>query len=218
MNQPVLAIGRNGTRWTVTTASGREQFDSVVLATPAHVTGPLLMPVDPALGHLHDIPASSAILVALLYSESIPLPEAFGFLVQQPQQGFHPALLAGTFSQKKYPHTVPSPGMSLRAFFGGKEVAIVESMEDDAIADLAQQQLRILFPKLPGAEQVFVQRWPRSLPQYELGHEERVRQIEERAIALPGLYLLGNAYYGVGLPDMVQRARRQARSIATPAT
>jgi oxygen-dependent protoporphyrinogen oxidase len=70
-----------------------------------------------------------------------------------------------------------------------------------------------LFPDLPTSWKAFVQRWPHSLPQYELGHEERVREIEQLAATLPGLALLGNAYRGVGLPDMVHRARTAAHSL-----
>ena len=55
------------------------------------------------------------------------------------------------------------------------------------------------------------QRWPQSLPQYEVGHEARVAEIEQRAHKFPGLFLLGNAYRGVGLPDMVALAQLRAR-------
>jgi oxygen-dependent protoporphyrinogen oxidase len=216
MQQPVLAIAKNSSAWTITAAAGAESFDAVLLATRAHVTRSLLLPVNRELSDLHNIPASSAVLVTLAYSKKIVLPQAFGFLVQQPQQQFHPALLAGTFSHIKYPHTTPAAAMLLRVFFGGPQISRVEKLDDDAIVELAQHQLRQLFPEIPAADLAIVQRWPHSLPQYEIGHEDRVRQIESRVSAITGLHLLGSAYRGVGLPDMVRRAREHARSAVRP--
>jgi protoporphyrinogen/coproporphyrinogen III oxidase len=213
LQQPVSTIARDSSGWTVTSAAGTESYDAILLATAAHMTRKLLLPTDYELSELHNIAASSAALVALAYSTKISLPETFGFLVQHPQSGFHPALLAGTFSHIKYPHTTPSSGMLLRVFFGGPHIADVEKMDDSAIVHLAQQQVRHLFPEMPVADLTITQRWPNSLPQYELGHEDRVLQIESRVSSLPGLHLLGNSYRGVGLPDMVRRAREQARAV-----
>jgi len=214
MRHPVLSLARDSADWIITSAAGTERYRAVLLATPAHVTRTLLFEVDRELSDLHDIPTSSAVLVALVYDGKIDLPAAFGFLVHEAGQKFHPALLAGTFSQNKYPHTTPAPAMQFRVFFGGPHISQVEELDDDAIAQLAQQQLRHLFPEIPAADLVIVQRWPNSLPQYEIGHENRVREIESHVAALPGLHLLGNAYRGVGLPDMVRRAREQARASA----
>jgi oxygen-dependent protoporphyrinogen oxidase len=67
-----------------------------------------------------------------------------------------------------------------------------------------------MLPGLPPVWQAFVQRWPNSLPQYEIGHQAAVARIEQLCSRLPGLHLLGNAYRGVGLSDMVHRAQLAA--------
>jgi oxygen-dependent protoporphyrinogen oxidase len=59
-----------------------------------------------------------------------------------------------------------------------------------------------------------VRRWPRSLPQYAVGHLERAAELEARIAKLPGLTLLGNALRGVGLPDLIRDARKAARQLA----
>jgi oxygen-dependent protoporphyrinogen oxidase len=69
---------------------------------------------------------------------------------------------------------------------------------------------RILGP-LPEPQMTVVRRWPRSLPQYRVGHLGRMAELEERARALSGLWLLGNGYRGVGLPDLIRDARAAAR-------
>jgi oxygen-dependent protoporphyrinogen oxidase len=214
LEHPVYSLAHTSSGWLVTTGEGEYPFDSVLLATPAHVSRRMLVPVDARLAQLHEVPASSGVMAALLYTGQIELPRGFGFLVEQPQPGIHPALLAATFSRHKYPHSVPPDAMLLRVFFGGTSAARVETMDDAAIAALAQQQLQAVLPGLPQHARGLVQRWPLSLPQYCLGHEERVQEIESRCAASPGLYLLGNAYRGVGLPDMVHRAQ-QLSALAT---
>jgi oxygen-dependent protoporphyrinogen oxidase len=59
-----------------------------------------------------------------------------------------------------------------------------------------------------------VRRWPRSLPQYEVGHLERIAELERLVERVPGLHLLGNSYRGVGIPDLIRDARATARAIA----
>jgi oxygen-dependent protoporphyrinogen oxidase len=57
-----------------------------------------------------------------------------------------------------------------------------------------------------------VRRWPYSLPQYAVGHLDRIAELESRLRALPGLALLGNALRGVGLPDLIRDSRQAARN------
>jgi oxygen-dependent protoporphyrinogen oxidase len=62
----------------------------------------------------------------------------------------------------------------------------------------------------PDADLSVIRRWPRSLPQYEVGHLERIAQLDQRITRIPGLTLLGNGYRGVGLPDLIRDARKSA--------
>jgi len=61
-------------------------------------------------------------------------------------------------------------------------------------------------------------RWPRTMPQYHVGHKELVERIENRAAALPNFALCGNAYHGVGIPDCVHTAEQAAERTITPVT
>ena len=87
---------------------------------------------------------------------------------------------------------------------------------EDEIISLARRQLSTLLGPLPEALFTVVRRWPRSLPQYGVGHLERMQRLEERVRAFPGLHLIGNAYYGVGLPDLVRQGRETARRVVAP--
>ena len=55
-----------------------------------------------------------------------------------------------------------------------------------------------------------VHRWPKAMPHYRVGHLDRVRTIEERIAALPGLALAGNAYRGIGIPDSIHSGEQAA--------
>jgi oxygen-dependent protoporphyrinogen oxidase len=84
---------------------------------------------------------------------------------------------------------------------------------DEVIAARTLAELRKLLGPLPDPIFSVVRRWPRSLPQYAVGHLERMAELDGLAKELPGLWLLGNAYRGVGLPDLVRDARGAAREL-----
>ena len=87
--------------------------------------------------------------------------------------------------------------------------------------DVTEQDVRDDLKRLMGitAEPLFAIRhqWPESMPQYTVGHTARVTEIETRAAAIPGLYLAGNAYHGIGIPDCVRSAKLTADKIKAAA-
>jgi oxygen-dependent protoporphyrinogen oxidase len=222
LNHPVDSILRAGPYWQISTPTGTETFRALIIATPAHVAAQLLAPLDAELARLHAIQSSSAISVALAFDQKLTLPAGFGLLIPNDPA----ALLACTFVDQKFPHRAPPNSTLLRAFFGGPNVTPLldpHTQEDDAsLAARALARLsQILAPHsaapnapLPAPSHTIVRRLPQSLPLYAVGHLARVEQIFTRAAALPSLRLLGNAYRGVGLPDLIRDARSAAQSLA----
>jgi oxygen-dependent protoporphyrinogen oxidase len=222
-NTTITAISQASTGWTVEIRSDMSDkarvipFDAVHIAVPVHIARRLLEPIDATAAALMSMPASSAIVVALGFPDatSLSIPPGFGFLVP-PQTGS--PLLACTFVDQKFPNRLPPPTLEapfprlLRAFFGGSTAdALLDCTNADLIALTRQELAQILGP-LPAASVEVVRRWPQSLPQYTIGHLERVAKLDRRIAALPGLTLLGNGYRGVGLPDLIRDARVAARS------
>lgn len=211
----VCGIARSTDAWTVQLA-GRAplQFDELILATPAPMTAALLRPLAPVAAALLPTEASSAIIVALAFEDArLPLPPGFGFLVPP---GGEQALLACTFADQKYPGRVPPGGQLLRAFFGAGSVERLATHTDDQLSELALQELRAIIGPLPEPSFRVVRRWPRSLPQYAVGHLDRMAELFSLlADELPGLTLLGNSYLGVGLPDLIRDARAAAHRIVS---
>lgn len=194
-------------------------FDHVILATSARVSARLLRPVNGLLAGLLTQEASTAILVAFAWTAmERALPPGFGFLVPAAaSRGQRPArLLAGTFVDQKFAGRVPAGGRLVRAFFGTGEAErlLRNRTSDDAIARLAFRELERILGPLPPPTIRLVRRWPLSLPQYGVGHPERVASFERRLAGHPGLHLLGNGLHGVGLPDLIRRARELAHQIS----
>jgi len=222
LREAVIKVARSDAKWRVFTTDESE-FDTVIVATPADVTRGLLSPLDSAFDELLAMDASSAIVVGLAFApeiaKSLRIPRGFGFLVPQSKAADRPSepqLLACTFVDQKFAHRAPEGGVLLRAFFGGVSAPLLLDSADDEVVDLTIQQLSALLGPLPAPSFTVVRRWPRSLPQYAVGHLERMARLEERVRALPGLQLIGNAYYGVGLPDLVRQGREAARRVVSP--
>ena len=223
--------------WTVHTASagkhrGSETFDAVLLATPLDITRSLLALLDQDAANLLPAESSSAVLVAFAYADGaqFPVPPGFGFLV--PPRNANPddqtdprasMLLACTFIDQKFPNRVPPGGRLVRAFFGGTAAERIAGCNNDEVAAIAQMELaRILHSNSPATAHqpapppvlTVIRRWPKSLPQYAVGHLERIAELESRQHSLPGLAILGNPLHGVGIPDLIRDARQAAQHVA----
>ena len=218
LSEPVISVTPNGGAWQVTTASGSETFDQIVVATPVHIARKLVAPWNGELQSLLDIESTSAVVAAFAFdrdqSAKLRIPEGFGFLVPQrydtASPDAEPQLLACTFVDQKFAYRAPEGCVLLRAFFGGSSAPPLLDQPDEAILALARRHLSRVLGELPEAKIALVRRWPLSLPQYTVGHRARVARVEEIVGEIPGLHLIGNAFHGVGLPDMV----RQGRSLA----
>jgi oxygen-dependent protoporphyrinogen oxidase len=190
--------------------------DDTIIATPTDSTRSLLAQVYPEAATLLPMEASSAVLVAFAWPEqvarSFTIPAGFGFLVPDESLGKE-QLLACTFVDQKFPHRAPEGARVMRAFFGGRSALSLESQSDEVIALCALEQLREILGPIPEPAFYTVRRLPRSLPQYEVGHLERIERLEAMVAQLPGLHLLGNSYHGVGIPDLIRDARAKARAI-----
>ncbi len=213
-----------------------QSFDGVLVATPAATTARLLHPLDSRIGQLLPQQFSSAIVVSLGFAadqaRSMRIPSGFGFLVPQHEPHTDPggevdgelahasgdhaaqqALLACTFLSQKFPHTVPDGAILLRAFFGGPWAPKLLEQDDAALIRLARTQLEGYLGKLPAPSVMLARRWPNSLPLYAVGHADRMAELDFRVGKLPNLRLIGNAYRGVGLPDLIRCGRVAAREI-----
>jgi oxygen-dependent protoporphyrinogen oxidase len=206
---PAIGVAKDGSGWAVETAGGVEAFDAVMMAAPVDVARRLIAPSDARAAELMEIEATPAVVAAFAFTEDFDLPPGFGFLV--PPGSNENRLLAGTFVDQKYPARVPEGGRLVRAFFGGAEAEELLEAGNEEIAGLALTELERVLGRVPVPVLTVVRRWPKALPQYAVGHLERMAELFSRVEAIGGMWLLGNGYRGVGLPDLVRDARATAR-------
>jgi oxygen-dependent protoporphyrinogen oxidase len=129
-----------------------------------------------------------------------------------------PTLLAATFTDQKFPDRAPAGARIIRTFFGGASANTLSAQADAIVAATAITQLREFLGPIPDPDPTLttVRRWPRSLPQYEVGHLDRMEELDGLVARLGGLTLLGNSYRGVGLPDLIHSAREAVRALLHP--
>jgi oxygen-dependent protoporphyrinogen oxidase len=207
------AVTRVGDRWHVRVGNETLSASNVALCCPAHVNARLLEANAPALAdELAAIPYSSAILVMLVYDRATlehPL-NGFGFLVPRAERK---TIAASTWVNGKFPVRV-RPGLAaLRAFIVGRQALdLAKTPEADVVSLVREDYRRLMGINAAPLFHTFYS-WPNSMPQYIAGHAKRVENIMQRLEENPGLFLGGNAYDGVGVPDCVRRARQMAQHI-----
>ncbi len=211
LNVETTAIERETEGWTCKHERGPGTIRRVMIAAPLHVARALLAPIDDRAAELMQMDASSAVIVGFGFDDAAkaPVPSGFGFLVPPDSNSL---LLACTFMDQKFSHRVPAGGRLLRAFFGGRAAERVLRCGNDETAAIARMELARILGPLPEPRVTVVRRLPLSLPQYAVGHLERIAELDERLRGLNGLWLLGNGYRGVGLPDLIRDSRAAARA------
>jgi oxygen-dependent protoporphyrinogen oxidase len=190
------------------------EVDGVVLAVPALIAAGLLDGIDAHwLAEEHyDMAWSSSAVVTLGYQMGeVPHPlDGYGYLVPRSEGS---DVLACTWTSSKWRGRAPAGMVLLRIFagrFGGRNVA---ELSDRVLLRLARNEVRTLGiearPRLTR-----IHRWPGGMPQYVLGHPERLELIDAHLADHPGLALAGAAYRGVGVPDCIRSGEEAAESVA----
>jgi protoporphyrinogen/coproporphyrinogen III oxidase len=134
--------------------------------------------------------------------------DGFGILVPKRERQ---TIMACTWVGTKFPDRVPDTHVVLRCFLGGDDV---QAESDERVLKLVRADLRRMLNLDTTPAFARIARWPRSMAQYTVGHDRRVKQIETSLAALPGLHLAGNAYHGIGVPDCVRMGKQAAATIA----
>lgn len=220
-NTPVRSIARrpgdatslDDGRWIVETSKERFVADDVILAIPAHVAARLTHDVDPSTSSLLagiDYASTATVFFGFReYDVRHPL-DSVGFLV--PKAEGRP-ILACTFVSSKWEHRAPAGQVLMRVFIGGASGESLLSYDDADLVRIACKELASLMhiTRAPVFSQVF--RFDKASPQMHVGHLTRMRRLQERLDALPGLFIGGNGYVGTGMPDAVRQGEEIAARI-----
>lgn len=200
--------------WKIVTRDSRVvEADAVVLATPADQSARFLGDLDARLAEeLRSIPYASSATVSLAYrNDQLTQPlDGFGFVVPLVEAR---SIVACTYSSVKYPGRAPDGHVLVRAFVGGAMQQNLFEQDDVAMADNVRRELKELLGIASAPLLTRIHRHPQAMPQYRVGHVERMARIDALVAGHPGLALAGNAYRGVGIPDCIHSGELAAEMI-----
>ncbi|HSS95755.1 MAG TPA: protoporphyrinogen oxidase [Terriglobales bacterium] len=210
LNAEVLGIQAQDSGWVVSAGYKTDHFDAVILAIPTHLAGMLMSTASASLAkELSSIPYSSSVTVALGYGNDVrrALPPGFGFLVPH-REGKR--MMAATFVHNKFPHRVPEGRALIRCALGGARDEGMISLTDEEILLIVRDELKQILGVTAEPSFTRIYRWSKAMAQYTVGHLDRVKKIE--GLLPPGIFLAGNGYRGIGVPDCVRTGKEAAEA------
>lgn len=211
-----LERGTSGYEVRADLGDGNESLhgaDSVVLACPAWVAGSLLGTQDSTLAEdLNGIDYAPVSVVATAFAvgDLEEEPDGFGFLVPHVEDR---PILGILWDSSVFPDRAPRGQVLLRTMVGGARRPELAGLDDEATTRTVLDQIADLMGIRATPTRVRVIRHDRGIPQYNIGHPERVDRIDQAIARLPGLFLCHNAYHGIALNDCAREARRTARRV-----
>lgn len=190
--------------------------DALILAIPSYQAAALLEPLQPqAAAELEAIPYVSTATISLAYRKTDLKRElnGFGFVAPRLEKR---KISACTWSSIKFDNRAPSDMILLRCFLGGPGKEEMVDLSDEEIIQATRQELDALLGIQAEPVLTRIYRWIKANPQYEVGHLERVDKIFSLIESdLPGIYLTGSAYRGVGVPDCIRQGTETAAQAVT---
>jgi len=205
----------NTAAWILDGCEELGRFDHVIFSVPAAVSARLLRHAAPAAAvQIASIEAASSAIVALGVKQSdIARPiDVAGFVVPAIEKR---RLLAASFTSDKFAGRAPAGEKLIRVFFGGCLQPEMLRHSDPELIEIARQELAELIGLTGTPTLARVIRWNDAMPQYHVGHNDRVDAIDAALRSVPGLHVIGNSFRGVGIAPTVAGAKSIATRITT---
>ncbi|MBT2697509.1 protoporphyrinogen oxidase [Bacillus sp. ISL-40] len=210
---PVEKIVRDQNHYSITFANGTvEQADSVVIATE-HFHAQKMLSDYPFMHTFDDMPSYSVANVAMAFPKSAIKQdiEGTGFLVSR-NSDFR--ITACTWTHKKWPGTTPKDMALLRCYVGKPNDQAAVDLSDEEIINIALRDLNKTMNITDKPLFHIITRWKKAMPQYNVGHIERMKSVKESLIKeLPGVFLAGGSYEGVGIPDCIDQGEAAVKKV-----
>ncbi len=209
LGAPVQRLVRHNDQWNVIVGQGEsEVFDHVVVATPPRTAAELLSSIAPvAAEQLTKIESASTAIVMLGVRESdirVDI-KTFGFVIPMSENR---NILAVSFASNKFAGRAPEGHVLIRVFIGGAMQPELLHQDDDGLVHIARTELGQLIGLTGQPLLSRVVRWNEAMPQYHVGHQDRVKQIEADIAKVPSLSLINNGMGGVGIAPVIRSAGR----------
>ena len=207
--RPVARVLRHPEAWEVTDESGHTvRSENVVVACPAFAAEQIFRDFDGDLAQAFASISYAPIVVAATGHKRTDIEhplDGFGFLIPHTQKL---RTLGSIWTSSIFEARAPEGHVQFRSMLGGAGDADVLNLTDEELWGTLRRELSHLIGIRGEPAFMRIYRWERGIPQFTLGHRERRLRLEQCAARHPGLYMVGNAYYGVSLNDCVKMAHR----------
>jgi protoporphyrinogen/coproporphyrinogen III oxidase len=160
-----------------------------------------------------DMPSTSVATVAMAFPKKAIEKDldGTGFVVSRNSDY---SITACTWTHKKWPHSAPKDKVLLRCYVGRAGDEAIVDLSDDQITKIVLDDLKKTMNITMEPEFSFVSRWKDSMPQYMVGHKKRIEAVKKEMInKLPGVFLAGSSFEGIGLPDCVDQGEEAVRNV-----
>jgi oxygen-dependent protoporphyrinogen oxidase len=218
LNSAVESIAPSGEQYVLHMANGAsEEFDSVVLAAPAYAQSEILREMAPGIAaDVEAIEYPSLAVVCMGYNKARAgnCLDGFGFLVPSREKR---NILGTVADSNVFPDRAPEGHLLLRTMVGGARSSHLAELPEDQLTDMIRSELKGILGLTVDPDFVSIYRHARAIPQYLVGHADRLASIEAKLLKFPGLVMTGNAFRGVSLNDCVLNALKTAQSLVPSA-
>ena len=215
---PVSSISRDDSQYTLHLENGgSEAFDAVILATPAWAQADILDDLAPGISKLLreiEYPALSVVCLGYRAQDAAGCMDGFGFLVPSREKR---SILGTVADSNVFPGRAPEGSVLYRTMVGGARCSQLAELPDEQLLDRVRSDLEDIMGLKAEPEFVSIYRHERAIPQYLVGHADRLEVIESHLHDFPGLILTGNAFRGVSLNDCVLNAEKTAEKVVAAA-
>ena len=209
---PVAAVERSGSGYLLHAASGAQEVDQVVVASPSYAAAELLRPLDADIARrLAAIQYSPIAVVGFGYRSLAHPLDGFGLLTTSSAKL---PVLGVLWDSSVFPDRAPAGSKILRSMIGGQRSPELVDQDDAGLVATARRGIEMTMGVAQQPDVTFVKRWDRGIPSYAPGHIAAVDELFARVAKHPGLHLNCNAYRGIAMNDCARNSRELAERIA----
>ncbi|SHR42269.1 protoporphyrinogen oxidase [Mycobacteroides abscessus subsp. abscessus] len=186
--------------------------DAIVSAVPHHVTHAMFQQYD-FFDPFEHMPSTSVATVALAFPKEAVEKDinGTGFVVSRNSDY---SITACTWTHKKWPHSCPEGSVLLRCYVGRPGDEAIVDLSDDELSRIVLEDLNKTMNITMDPDFVIVSRWKDSMPQYTVGHKQRIQTVNEHvAQELPGVFLAGASFEGLGIPDCIDQGEAAVKKV-----
>ena len=189
------------------------EADSILVSAPAEAALHMFPEQDHIFEPFREMPATSVATVAMAFPASVIKQDidGTGFVVSRNSDY---TITACTWTHKKWPHTTPEGKVLLRCYVGRPGDEAIVDLSDDEMIKIVLEDLNKTMDIQAQPEFALVSRWKEAMPQYTVGHKQRVENLKSDLLKeLPGVFVGGSSYEGIGLPDCIDQGEAAVEKI-----